>query len=84
MLALSARLRASSLPLPLHVRLIRQSAGELDDDGLVSSCKSARDACADFLGVDDKRRDVVRYLYDQEKCKRGEWGLRVEFYPMPG
>jgi hypothetical protein len=82
LLALSAQLRALDLPLPLTVRLTRLSAGTLDDDGVVTALKSVRDGCADFLGVDDKKRDVVRYAYEQEPCKRGTHGIKIEFYPM--
>ena len=82
LLTLSAQLRAVDLPLPLTVRLTRRSAGELDDDGLVSAMKSVRDGCADFLGVDDKKRDIVRYAYEQERCKRGTHSIKIEFYPM--
>lgn len=80
LLALSAHLRAVDLPLPLTVRLTRLSAGELDDDGLVSSLKQCRDACADFLGVDDKKRDIVRYTYEQARCKRGTYSIMIEFF----
>ena len=54
-------------PFPLTVTLTRVSPGTLDDDGLASALKAARDGIADWLGVDDKLRDVVRYRYEQRK-----------------
>lgn len=70
-------------PLPLIVTLTRGApSGGLDDDNLVGSLKTVRDAVADWLGVDDKRSDLVRYRYAQERAKR-EWFVRIEFQPMP-
>lgn len=61
---------------PWDVRLVRLGPREMDDDGVVSALKSVRDAFAKFVNVDDKRRDVIRYLYDQERSK--EFGVRIE------
>lgn len=64
---------------PLRVTLTRiaPSSG-LDDDNLASALKSVRDAFAEWIGVDDKLRDVVRYAYEQE---RGPWAVRIEVSP---
>jgi hypothetical protein len=73
-------LRAFTKPaLPLIVTLTRiaPSAG-LDDDNLASALKSCRDSFAEWIGVDDRHRDVVRYRYEQE---RGAWGVRIEADP---
>lgn len=69
----SARPSADS---PWRVRLVRLGPRELDDDGVVSALKSARDAFAKFIGVDDKQRHIVRYEYDQEFPK--PFGVRIE------
>lgn len=66
-----------ALPCVVTLTRIAPSSG-LDDDNLASACKSIRDAFAEWVGVDDKRRDVVRYAYEQE---RGPWGVRVEVAP---
>lgn len=69
-------------PLPLVVTLTRGAPSMgLDDDNLVGSLKAIRDAVADWLEVDDARRDLVRYRYSQERAKR-EWFVRIEFSPM--
>lgn len=68
---------------PCSIRLTRSapSAG-VDDDNLVGALKAVRDAVADWLGIDDKRSDLVRYVYAQE---RGPWGVRIDFgKPMKG
>lgn len=73
----------SPWPLPLVVTLTRGAPSNgLDDDNLVASLKTIRDAVADWLEVDDKHRDVVRYRYAQERARR-EWFVRIEFSPMP-
>lgn len=65
---------------PLQVTLIRfaPSSG-LDDDNLASSLKSIRDAFAEWIGVDDKHRDIVRYCYAQA---RGPWSICIEATPV--
>ena len=75
-------LRGLKKPLPpLLVTLTRiaPSAG-LDDDNLVSSQKGIRDSFAEWIGVDDKHRDIVHYEYAQE---RGAWGIRIEARAKP-
>lgn len=64
-------------PIPCTVRLTRiaPSSG-LDDDNLAGALKACRDQVAEWLGVDDKRRDLVRYVYAQ---RRGAWGIEIEF-----
>ena len=37
--------------------------------------KGVRDQVAQWLGVDDKRSDVVKYVYAQE---RGQWAVRIQ------
>lgn len=65
------------IPCSVLLTRIAPSSG-LDDDGLVGSLKAIRDQVAEWLGVDDKHRDQVRYRYAQ--C-RGEWGVCIEFGP---
>lgn len=75
----------SSLPKPTvdtpwQVTLTRMGPRVLDDDGVVSSCKSARDAIAEYLGVNDRDRHVVRYEYMLEpEMLLGPYGLTIEF-----
>jgi hypothetical protein len=64
-------------PTPCTVRLNRvaPSAG-VDDDNLAGALKAVRDQVAEWLGVDDKRSDVARYVYAQ---RRGPWAVEIEF-----
>ncbi len=65
-------------PIPCSVRLTRVSPGyvAMDDDNLPGALKAVRDQVAEWLGVDDRDRSQVRYVYDQ---KRGPWGITIEF-----
>lgn len=64
-------------PIPCSVRLTRvaPSAG-VDDDNLVGALKGVRDQIAQWLRVDDKHSNRVRYVYAQ---KRGPWGVEIEW-----
>jgi len=63
--------------IPCTVLLTRcaPSAG-LDSDNLQGALKAVRDAIADWLGVNDKHTEQVRYEYKQE---RGPYAVRIEF-----
>lgn len=64
-------------PIPCSVLLTRTAPSSgLDDDNLVGSLKGVRDQVAQWLGVDDRHRDRVRYRYAQ---RRGAWGVCIEF-----
>lgn len=73
----TAMLMCPQTVLPCVVRLVRLSAGTLDDDNLRAALKSVRDGIADRLGVADNS-PLVRWDYGQERCKRGEYAVRVE------
>lgn len=66
------------LPCLVHLTRIAPSNG-LDDDNLAGALKSVRDQVAEWLGVDDKRKDVVRYITHQ---RRGPWGVTIDFASM--
>lgn len=68
--------------IPCTVLLTRLGPSPgLDDDNLVGSLKSTRDAVAHWLGVNDKDRETVRYLYAQAWAPA--WGVRIEFGEPP-
>ncbi len=73
----TAALLTPASPLPCVVLLTRLSPGLLDDDNLQGACKAIRDGIADRLGVDD-RDPRVTWNYAQERCVRGQFGVRVE------
>ena len=62
--------------VPCVIRLTRIAPSNgLDDDNLAGALKGVRDQVAQWLGVDDKRSDVVRYVYTQA---RGPWAVRIQ------
>lgn len=69
--------------VPCSVILTRIAPSQgVDDDNLVGALKGARDEIAQWLGVDDRHRNQVRYRYAQENSGyRGQWGVRIEFGP---
>ncbi|MGL4651551.1 MAG: hypothetical protein ACRC1H_19245 [Caldilineaceae bacterium] len=69
-----------ALPCVCTLTRLSPAAVPLDDDNLPGSCKAIRDAIADWLGVDDRHADIVRYEYAQQRAK--EWGVGVEFRAM--
>lgn len=69
---------AQKPPLPCVVVLTRVGpTNGLDDDNLAGSQKAIRDQIAQWLGVDDRRNQIVRYEYRQRREK--VWGVEVEF-----
>lgn len=72
---------AEKPPLPCVCVLTRFAPSNgLDDDNLAGSLKNVRDAVAAWLGVDDRDRQRVRYLYEQQ---RGLWGVGIQFLGWP-
>lgn len=65
-------------PVPCIVRMIRLSPNLCDDDNLQGAMKSIRDQIAKLCGVDDGPKGPITWAYAQEKCKRGQYGVRVE------
>lgn len=63
---------------PCIVRLVRLSPALCDDDNLQGACKAIRDEIAKINGVDDGPTGPITWVYAQEKCKRGTFGVRVE------
>lgn len=68
-------------PRPCAVTLTRLSFGTLDDDNLQGAAKAIRDGVADAIGVPDND-PAIRWQYAQERCKRGEFGMRVRIEPQ--
>lgn len=63
--------------VPCIVTITRMSPGNgIDDDNLVSCAKAVRDQIAEWIGVDDRDSERVRYVVKQE---RGPWSVRIQF-----
>lgn len=70
--------------VPCSIRLTRVSPGNgTDDDNLPGALKAVRDQIAEWLGIDDRHRNVVRYHYAQRRGAKGEWGVEIEFGVAP-
>ena len=64
-------------PVPCTVQITRVAPSNgLDDDNLAGALKACRDQIAEWLGVDDKHQERVRYVYAQ---RRGPWAVEVAF-----
>jgi hypothetical protein len=60
--------RARKPTLPCTIKLTRIAPRFLDwDDNLPMSFKSVKDGICDWLGVDDRDREAVKWSYDQKK-----------------
>lgn len=73
----------SALPsrgLPCKVTITRLSNGVLDGDNLQGATKAIRDGIADALDIADND-PRIHFFYAQEKCKRGQWGVRIQIEP---
>jgi hypothetical protein len=70
-----AGLRAVDV-VPLIVRIIRVSAGKLDDDNVIGCAKWLRDGIAEALGIDDGGR-FVQWRYGQLRGPKGTHSVIV-------
>lgn len=68
-------------PRPCTVTMTRLSFGTLDEDNLQGAAKAIRDGIADAIGVPDND-PAIEWRYAQERCKRGEFGVRVQIAPI--
>lgn len=75
---LRAPKRPADLKLPCVVVLTRLSQRTMDShDGLRAATKHVADGVAEWVGVDDREGDGLTFKYEQEKCKKGEFGVHV-------
>jgi len=78
------RSKAKKPMLPgARVTLVRIAPRNLDeDDNLPISMKHIRDGVCQWLGVDDRRREVVRFIYDQWKHSQPHtYGCQIHVHP---
>jgi predicted Fe-S protein YdhL (DUF1289 family) len=68
--AVARALEGKRRPLgPWRVTFTRIGSSTLDSDNLAIACKSLRDEVCDWLGVDDRDSDAVRFEYEQRKAR---------------
>jgi hypothetical protein len=68
------------IPVPVVVVMTRLSPRTLDSDNLQGALKAIRDGVADALGMADND-PRIEWRYAQEKCGRGDFGVRIEVSP---
>jgi hypothetical protein len=75
------RFRAVRCPLepPLTVTITRGAPSAMDSDNATISAKYVRDAVAKYLGINDRREDLVDYVVKQQKT-----GFEMRFDPKVG
>jgi hypothetical protein len=77
LVCLVLRSKASKPTIPCTIRLTRIAPRKLDQGNIAAALKHAQDGCADWLGIDDRRDDLVKYEYLQEQVSK-TYGLRIE------
>jgi hypothetical protein len=75
--ALVMRAKATKPPTPCTIRLVRIAPRKLDQGNIAGALKHVQDGCADWLGIDDRRDDLVKYEYLQEQVPK-TYGVRIE------
>lgn len=61
---------------PLTITITRIGPREFDSDNACGACKHVRDGIADYLGVNDRSKEL-QWLYAQEKAGKGVYGVRI-------
>jgi hypothetical protein len=79
--ALDARSKVCPFTPPMVVTITRCAPGRMDSDNAVSAAKFVRDRVAQWLGINDKREDLVEYVVKQEKTSKGVYFVKIEFTP---
>lgn len=75
---IAARKLCKSRHPPSVVTFTRYSAALMDTDNLPQCAKGLRDSIAKYCGVDDGPSGPISWVYKQEKCPRGCYGMRIE------
>ena len=63
--------------IPCTIRLVRIAPRKLDQGNIGAALKHVQDGCADWIGIDDRRDDLVKYEYLQEQVSK-TYGVRIE------
>lgn len=69
--------KATKPAFPCVIRLVRIAPRKLDQGNIAAAMKHVQDGCADWIGIDDRRDDLVKYEYMQEQASK-TYGLRIE------
>ena len=73
------RSKATKPAITCTIRLVRIAPRKLDQGNIAAALKHVQDGCADWLGIDDRRDDLVKYEYLQElACMPKFYAVRIE------
>lgn len=64
--------------IPCTIRLTRIAPRELDQGNIAAALKAVQDGCADWLGIDDRKKNLVKYEYENERGGVREYALKIE------
>lgn len=64
--------------IPCTIRLTRIAPRKLDQGNYPGSLKHVQDGVADWIGIDDRRDDLVKYEYAQSRGQPREYAVMVE------
>jgi hypothetical protein len=76
--ALFCRTALTKPAIPCRIRLTRIAPRKLDQGNYQGSLKHVQDGVADWLEIDDRRDDLVKYEYDQKRGQPREYAVMVE------
>lgn len=79
--ALNARSLRCPFTPPLDVTIVRCAPVRMDSDNAVAAAKYVRDQVAEWLKIDDRHDDLVRYRVEQQKTARGIYAVRIVIEP---
>ena len=71
-------LNAKKPRLPCTIKLVRIAPRKLDQGNIAAALKHVQDGCADWIGIDDRRDELVKYEYLQDTGEPKEYALRIE------
>lgn len=69
--------------IPCLVTLTRGAPREYDPDNIIHAFKHVVDEIADWIGIDDRHTDKVRYVCKQHRTRAGIYFVRITFQDMP-
>jgi hypothetical protein len=76
--AMMCRAKLERPAIPCRIRLTRIAPRTLDQGNYPGSLKHVQDGVADWLGIDDRRDDLVKYEYAQSRGQPREYAVMVE------
>lgn len=77
LVAMMCRATLTKPAIPCRIRLTRVAPRKLDQGNIAGALKHVQDGVADWIGIDDRRDDLVRYEHDQKRGQASEYAVIV-------